>query len=197
MPLTEPVKGQRVLVVGRMEALEAYKGHHELLSAWPYVLSIVPNARLEIVGKGSLVPKLKKLASNLGIEHAVEFKGFVSETELAELYRQATAFALPSRGEGFGLVYIEAMKNGLPVIASIHDAGSEIVVNGETGILVDLDAPGCLGEAIVRILSEPLLAAQLGAAGKRRFERHFTSEAFEQRLLSELNLFLVVNKSGV
>ncbi|MBL9202926.1 MAG: glycosyltransferase family 4 protein [Opitutaceae bacterium] len=180
-PSVAPSGPPVVLVVGRMEAREGYKGHRELIAAWPEVLARQPEARLRIVGRGGQVPELVRLAAERGVTQRVEFTGWMPEEKLADCYRTATAFALPSRGEGFGLVYIEAMRHGLPVVASVHDAAREIVEDGRTGLLADLDRPGDLAEKIARLLARPDEARRMGQAGQERWREHFTFAAFRGR----------------
>ena len=179
-----------VLVVGRMVARENYKGHRELIETWPEVLRAIPNATLEFIGHGDLLPEFRRLADQLGIAARVVFRGFVSEAELDEAYRRAMAFALPSRAEGFGLVYVEAMRHGLPVLASVHDAGAEVVGNGETGLLADLDKPGDLAAKLIQLLSDPLASRKMGLAGQRRWREQFTYPAFRRRFDGILRDFL-------
>ena len=114
----------------------------------------------------------------------------MSERELEELYASATVFALPSRGEGFGLVYIEAMRHGVPVIASIHDAAPEINLDGQTGYNVDLDRPDELGDRLLQLLRDRDHARALGENGRRRWSQHFRFSAFRQRFEPLLNEFL-------
>ena len=179
-----------VLVVGRMQPREDYKGHRELIEAWPGVLARHPQARLEIVGRGGLVPQLRQLAQERRVAPSVDFLGFVPEAELAARYRAAAVFALPSRGEGFGLVYIEAMRHGLPVIASVHDAGAEVVESGRTGLLANLDQPGDLAGKLCRLLDRPDDARRMGLAGQERWRRDFTFDAFRRRFGQVLDEFL-------
>ena len=183
-------RGPMVLVVGRMVAREGYKGHRELIEAWPEVLKSIPGATLEIIGKGDLVPELQRLAAGLGVASSVVFRGFVTESELDRAYQRATAFALPSRAEGFGLVYIEAMRHGLPVLASVHDAGAEVVRNGETGLLADLDKPGDLTAKLVQLLNNPSASRKMGLAGQCRWREQFTYPAFRRRFDGILRDFL-------
>ena len=179
-----------VLVVGRMELQEDYKGHRELIEAWPAVLERHPTARLRIVGRGGLVPRLQEFAREHGVANRVEFAGFVPEEKLAAEYRAAAALALPSRGEGFGLVYIEAMRHGLPVVASRHDAGAEIVEHERTGLLADLDTPGDLARRLCQLLDRPDEARRMGAAGQERWRNEFTYAAFRSRFQGVLQEFL-------
>lgn len=173
-----------VVLVARMSASERYKGHEELIAAWPGVLARVPDARLVFVGEGDDVTRLTRQARALGIEPTVVFTGFVSEDELTAIYRHAAAFAMPSRGEGFGLVYLEAMAERLPCIGAIDDAASEIIVDGETGFLVRQSDREALTERLVRLLTDDSLRRQMGDAGYHRLHEQFTYAAFSQRVLS-------------
>ena len=116
--------------------------------------------------------------------------GFVPEAELAELYRRAWLFAMPSRGEGFGVAYIEAMRHGLPVLGSVHDAAPEVNLHGETGYNVDLDVPSALGDRVVRLLADPLALRQLGERGRARWQSHFCYAAFARRFSPHLAALL-------
>jgi phosphatidylinositol alpha-1,6-mannosyltransferase len=177
-----------VLIVSRLE--EDYKGHRELIAAWPAVVAEVPGATLRVVGRGPGRQALEALAAESGAGRNIVFEGFVSEARLDELYARAAAFAMPSRGEGFGLVYIEAMRHGLPVIASTHDAGREVVLDGETGYTVNLENPGLLANRVVRLLQNADLAARLGAAGRRRWAEHFRFSGFRSRFRPIVDSFL-------
>jgi phosphatidyl-myo-inositol dimannoside synthase len=172
-----------VLTVGRMMASERYKGHDQLLEAWPLVLAAVPDAQLVCAGEGDDIPRLRAKAASLGVAHAVVFTGFVSETERQAWYERADLFAMPSRREGFGLVYLEAMASGLPCIASVHDAAPGIVSDGDTGLLVDQGDIGGLSRALGWLLTDDDARRRMGRAGRRRFLAEFTHEAFARRLL--------------
>ncbi len=190
LPLAGAPRPPVVLAVGRMEPREDYKGQRELIEAWPAVLARHPDARLRLVGRGGLVPQLQERARACGVAQRVEFAGFVPEENLAAEYRGATVFALPSRGEGFGLVYIEAMRHGLPVIASRHDAGAEVIEHERTGLLVDLDVPGDLAGRLCQLLERPEEARRLGLAGQQRWKNEFTAPAFRARFENVLREFL-------
>jgi phosphatidylinositol alpha-1,6-mannosyltransferase len=175
-----------VLVAGRMSSAERYKGHDELLECWSDVLQEVPSAQLVISGRGDDVERLRAKAAELGIANRVLFTGFVSDATLDALRRKASIFALPSRGEGFGIVYLEAMRAGLPCIGGTEDAAGDVICDGKTGTLVDPRHRGELASAIVRLLKYPELRAVYGAAGKRRFDEEFTFERYCKRLQSVL-----------
>ena len=178
-----------VLIIGRMDELR-YKGHRELIEAWPKVLSAVPSARLVVVGRGPAVDYYRKLARSHSVEPFVDFKGFVPDDRIDAVWNQATVFAMPSRGEGFGLVYIEAMRRSIPVVASIHDAAPEINLDGVTGYNVDLDQPDQLPDRIIRLLRDPDHARALGNNGQDRWRTHFRFSSFRDRFKPLLREFL-------
>jgi phosphatidylinositol alpha-1,6-mannosyltransferase len=172
-----------LLLVGRMAATERYKGHDQLLAAMQLLQAdggVRP--RLIIAGDGDDRPRLESLASSLGVSGRVLFTGFVSEATLAELYRRAAVFVMPSRGEGFGLVYLEAMRAGRPCVAARASAAAELVADGESGLLVDPLDPAALTAALARLLASPDLADCMGQAGRRRFEQLYTPDRFRERL---------------
>jgi phosphatidylinositol alpha-1,6-mannosyltransferase len=171
-----------VLVVGRLECGRD-KGHRALVDSWPAVVAAVPDARLVIAGAGTDFDALRAHAAASRAAGRIEMRGFVAEREIEPLWAEASAFAMPSRGEGFGLVYIEAMRHAVPVIASVHDAAPEINLDGETGYNVDLARPGELADRIVHLLRDRDCAARLGANGRRRWECHFRFSAFRDRFL--------------
>ena len=173
-----------VILVARMSASERYKGHDQLIAAWPAVVARVPDARLVFVGEGDDVPRLKGLVRAAGIPPSVIFTGFVPEAALTALYRHAAVFAMPSRGEGFGLVYLEAMAERLPCIGAIEDAAGEVIVDGATGFLVPQSDREALTERLVRLLTDESLRRRMGDAGQRRVHDRFTYGAFSRRVLS-------------
>jgi len=171
-----------LLIAGRMAAGERYKGHDELLAALPGLLAVAPEARLVVAGDGCDRPRLEAKAASLGLGAAVAFTGFVSEATLAELYRRCAAFVMPSTGEGFGLVYLEAMRAGKPVLAARGSAAEEIVRHGETGLLIEPQDREELILALTRLLTEPEAARRMGEAGRERWQREFGIERFRERL---------------
>ena len=185
-----------VLCVGRIELDQDYKGHREMIAAWADVVAAVPDARLVFVGGGDGVSVMRKLAQSSAAGGNIDILGFVAEERLPELYQSAHVFAMPSRNEGFGIVYAEAMRFGVPVIASVHDAGQEVNVHGETGLNVDMDDPADLTRRIIELLSDRSLCQRFGAAGFARWDEHFRYSAFARRLKTCLSGFLHAEVSG-
>jgi phosphatidylinositol alpha-1,6-mannosyltransferase len=168
-------------------AAERYKGHDQLIDAWPRVLQSVPEAQLIVVGDGDDAARLRERAAEVGAkEGSIVFTGFVAGPALDALYERCAAFAMPSRGEGFGLVYLEAMAHRLPCIGSREDAAAEIIVDGETGVLVHHGNVEQLTGAIVRLLSERGLRERMGNAGLRRLHDRFSFERFASQMTSQL-----------
>lgn len=175
-----------VLVVGRMSSDERYKGHDQLIEAWPAVVAAIPDAQLVIVGEGDDRQRLEEKAHAAGVTAHTVFTGFVDDAVLDGLFARAALFALPSRGEGFGLVYLEAMQHGLPCIGSTHDAAAEVIEDGVTGRLVDQADIAGLARTLVTLLGEPALRARMGEAGRRRVHERFGLPRFERQLTSLL-----------
>jgi phosphatidyl-myo-inositol dimannoside synthase len=176
------------LIVGRMNADERFKGHDELLESWAAVRGAVPGARLVVVGGGDDGDRLRRKAVRLGLEHAVRFTGLVSDATLAALRRRAAFFVMPSRNEGFGLVYLEAMRDSLACIGCSGDAAAEIIVDGQTGLLVPPGSREALSAAVARLFLETDLTRRLGDAGRLRAERDYTLHRFQTRVATALHL---------
>lgn len=190
-PAWQPDFGGRptVLILGRMDP-EPWKGHHALIDAWPRVIAAVPAARLVIVGGGQGKPAAMAHAAASSAAAHIEFRGFVPDDQIEAIWREATLYAMPGITEGFGLVYIEAMRQGLPVIASVHDAAPEINLDGQTGYNVNLQQPQQLADRIIDVLRNPDLAASLGKNSRQRWETHFRFSAFRARFLNLLRPWL-------
>jgi glycosyltransferase involved in cell wall biosynthesis len=165
-----------ILFVGR---LVERKGVGHLIDA----LRMLPSrrgAKLMIVGDGPERAALEERARRAGVTDWVEFRGRVSAPELHEAYRGASVFVLPAivdaRGdtEGLGVVLLEAMSYGVPVIGSNLGGIPDIVVQEESGLLVPPGDPAALAAALARLARDPAFAARLGAAGQRRVEEHFS-----------------------
>ncbi len=188
MPPSTPDRPPTAVILGRLEG--GYKGHRELFDAWPLVRQSVPNARLLVVGRG---PDRDELEAAAG--EGVEFLGFVPEADMPQLWADVDVLAMPSRGEGFGLVYIEAMRHGVPAIASVQDAAHEVNVDDVTGYNVDLDQPDAqnvLVDRLVRLLTDSSTAWRFGDAGRDHWQKHFRFSRFRERFNPLLDDFLTL-----
>src|SRR5262245_51196883 len=183
-----PPRARPALIVGRLWAEERGKGHDELIAALPSVRRAVPDAELWIAGAGDDAARLAEDARRRGAGDAVRFHGSVSDAELASLYRRASVFAMPSRQEGFGLVYAEALWWGLPCIGSTAHAAGQGIAAGETGGRVPYRDPAALARALVDLLSDRERSERMGEAGRRRAREHFLYERFRRDLITALGL---------
>lgn len=173
-------------IVARVEASEGYKGHRELIEAWPLVLEAVSSARLRVVGGGSGIEALRLLASKLDLNDHIVFEGLCSEERKADLVRESRALLMPSRGEGFGLAYLEAMRMARPCLVSDCDAGREVVDPPVAGLAVDPADREALASAVVRLLSDGEEWRRWSVNAKARYDLNFTEAAFLERLRGAL-----------
>jgi len=178
-----PAAGPAVLMLGRMLRGEDYKGHRQMIEAWPRVLEKVPGAGLWIAGDGDLREALEQRARR---HTGVRFFGQVSEEQKQDLLARCRCLAMPSRGEGFGLVYLEAMRMGRPCLAGDGDGGREVVNPPEAGLAVNPDDPAQLAAAAVRLLTAGPEWDAWSCAARRRYESGFTAQHFRQRLNAAL-----------
>jgi glycosyltransferase involved in cell wall biosynthesis len=171
-------------VVGSIGRLEPGKGHDCLIQAMPTVLEQVSNASLLIAGHDpwGYGQTLQTLIAGLGLNGRVRLVGF--QDDVASFLGALDVFALASHSEGFGQVVIEAMAAGKPVVASKLPPLTEIVVDGETGLLVEPYEPAAFARTITWLLSHPENAKQMGKQGQARVRDHFSIEREAVQTLS-------------
>jgi glycosyltransferase involved in cell wall biosynthesis len=161
--------GATILCVARQ-----YPRKHvaDLLRALPAVRRAIPRARAVIAGDGPEHAALRALAAELGLGDVAAFTGALPDDELARLYRHADVFCLPSVQEGFGIVFLEAMANGLPVVAARAAAIPEVVPDGRAGALVPPADSAALAAALIGLLGDERRRAELGAAGQTHVQQY-------------------------
>lgn len=182
----KPKETPAALMLSRLLRSEDYKGHREVIGAWPEVLKKIPQAELWIAGDGDLQSDLEQKAAELGVQEKVKFWGRVTEDKKRELIADARCLVMPSRGEGFGLVYLEAMRVGRPCLVSTHDAGREVVNPPEAGLAVNQDDKEEMAEALRRLLSEGREWRDWSRQARERYESYFTAAHYQERLTRAL-----------
>ena len=176
-----------VAIIGRMSLAERYKGHDELLEAWPLVRRRYAGAQLIVVGRGDDLERLRQKAAELGVSDAVTFTGFLEDGIMRAVLAECDVYAMPSRGEGFGLAYLEAMRAGLPCIGSRSDAAVDVIEHEQTGMLVAAEDSSALASAILRLFDDKNLRSRMGKAGQQREREVFTFANFRDRVGAALS----------
>ena len=154
-----------ILTVGRLASGERYKGHDRVIRAMSTILRAHPTATYLIVGSGDDQPRLETLVRETGPTERVIFAGQVASNELPDYFALADVYAMPSTGEGFGIVFLEAAACSLPVIGGNRDGSLDALADGALGRAIDPDDSEALAGAIIaalsgRVLSNPAAAAR-------------------------------------
>ena len=180
-----------IVSVGR---LVHRKGQDTLVEALPAILSSVPDAHLIFVGEGPYKDYLVKRASELKVTQAITFIGRIQYAQLPRYICVGDIFAMPSRSrlaglevEGLGIVYLEASACGLAVIGGKSGGAPDAVLEGETGFAVDGTSPQEVASAAIKLLSDPVLAQQMGARGRKWIIEEWRWEIWSQRFAALLN----------
>lgn len=172
--------GFKLLCVARQAATERLKGFEMIFEALARI-SGTPEPHLNLVGDGDDQQRLKALVSKLGIQGRVTFWGALDDTRLAAAYEDCDVFVMPSKKEGFGIVFLEAMLRAKPCIGGAHGGTPEVIRHGETGYLVKYGDIGALIRYLDLLRKDPELRQRLGARGREFLRTHFSATAFRER----------------
>jgi phosphatidyl-myo-inositol dimannoside synthase len=173
-----------ILTVARLSRAERYKGYDKLLEALPTIRQAIPNVHYVLVGKGGDRPRIEQLITKLGLQNCVTLTGFVPDQELCDHYNLCDVFAMPSKGEGFGIVYLEALACGKSTLGGNQDGAIDALCQGELGALVDPDNAVEIADTIIQILNKtypnPILYQPKTL--RQRVIDLYGSDAFQQKL---------------
>ena len=159
-------EGDRLITaVGR---LTSQKGFDDLVRAYAIVRRSVPGSRLLLIGDGYMRGELESLAEREGVKESTTFAGFVEDGEVAAALRSSDVVVVPSRFEPFGIIALEAMSSGVPVVVSRVGGLAEIVEDGVDGLEVEPNAPAAVAGAISRVLSDRALASRMAEGGRKK-----------------------------
>jgi phosphatidyl-myo-inositol dimannoside synthase len=178
--------GPVILAVGRSAASEQYKGTDALIHALAQLRAKFPDLSLVAVGAGDDLPRLQKISADLGVSTAVRFFSGLSKAALAACYSRADIFALPSTGEGFGVVFLEAMAFAKPIVAAAAGGSTDLVENEINGILIPPRDQQALEQALERLLRDSSLRTKLGRTGAEIVRRKFRFDHFQSQLAAVL-----------
>jgi glycosyltransferase involved in cell wall biosynthesis len=182
-------------LVGNVAALAAHKGQRHLVAAAALVVREMPDVRFLIVGEGELGESLTKQVKDLGLERHVFLPGF--RPDALGLMKSFDLFVMSSITEGLGSAILEAMACGKAVVGTTAGGIAEVVVDGETGVLVPPHDERALAAAIVRLLGDAGLRQRLGQAGRRRVEDEFSVEQMVGKTLAVYRERLKGRESGI
>lgn len=141
-----------ILTVARLAEAKRHKGYDQVLKALPEIRQTIPDVHYIIVGKGSDRPRIEKLIADLNLQDCVTLAGFIPDTELNDHYNLCDVFAMPSKGEGFGIVYLEALACGKPTLGGDRDGAIDALCQGELGVLVNPDDIDAIAHNLSQIL---------------------------------------------
>lgn len=141
-----------ILTVNRLCSSESYKGYDKILEALPKICEAMPNIHYIIVGKGEDRPRIEQLIQERQLQDCITLAGFIPDAELCEHYNLCDVFAMPSKLEGFGIVYLEALACGKPTLGGNQDGAVDALCQGKLGALVDPDDVGAIAQTLIQIL---------------------------------------------
>jgi len=179
-PVASGLSDPEILMVGN---LQRSKGHELVLQAIAKLQPSFPELRGRIIGEGPDRAQFEALAAELGIAPQVQFAGRQSRSEVAEAMRHCSVFALPSRNEGLGCVYLEAMSCAKPVIACRGQGIEEVIEHGKNGWLIPADGLDELVQGLSALLGSPEICLRLGAAARQTILERLTLSHQAQRLV--------------
>ena len=146
----------------RLNQSERYKGVDKVIECLPELAKSVPDVQYTVVGGGTDLERHRALAERLGVASRVRFLGFITDDALGACYRECDVFVMPSAGEGFGFVFLEAMKYGKPIVAARSGGAPEVVRDGVNGKLVEYGNKHELLEALIESVPQSEQAREVG-----------------------------------
>jgi phosphatidyl-myo-inositol dimannoside synthase len=188
-----------ILTVARLSSGDGYKGYDQVIRALPQIRQKFPTVQYILVGKGDDASRIEKLIKSLNIQEHVTLTGFIPDEELVDHYNLCDLFAMPSKGEGFGIVYLEALACGKPTIGGNKDGAIDALCHGKLGALIDPDSIDQLAETISQILDEayPNTLMFQPKALRKAVTDIFGFKKFKDTLNELLKSALLKTKSGV
>lgn len=175
-------KGTRLLSVCRLDDTERYKGVDKVIEALPEIAKTIPEIHYSVVGAGTDLARHKDLAERMGVARRVDFLGFLADEALREQYRECDVFVMPSAAEGFGFVFLEAMKYAKPIVAASSAGAPEVVQDGITGLLIEYGNREGLARAVTDLCLDSALRVRLGEAGRQRLQDKYRYANFKTKL---------------
>ena len=173
------------MTLTRLSSKELYKGYDQVLESIHLLKEKYPSIKYLIVGKYDAAEKqrIDNIIVRLSLQQQVVFTGYIPDEELSRHYQIADLYVMPSKKEGFGIVFIEAMLYGLPVIAGNKDGSTDALLQGRLGVLVDPDDQYAITEAIKKVL----VNTKIYKPNQQLLMQHFGFDVYKQKLQVILN----------
>jgi glycosyltransferase involved in cell wall biosynthesis len=172
-----------ILTVARLDSYDRDKGYDKVILALPKVLEAIPNLKYILVGEGDDLPRIKDLISKLNLNDRVILTGYISDDKLSDYYNLCDLFIMPSKQEGFGIVFLEALACGKPVIAGNKDGSREALLDGKLGILVDPDNIEEITQTTIKVLNKEVQPYLLDAFYlSRTIKENFSKDIFFRKI---------------
>ena len=181
-----------ILTVCRLGKTGTYKGYEQIIRALPLVQQKIPDIHYIIVGKGDDTDRINRLILSLGMEKNVTLTGFVPDKKLPDYYNLCDVFAMPSKGEGFGIVYLEALASGKPVLAGNQDGAVDPLLGGKLGCLVNPCNRNEIATSLVQILQGRYFNQNIYRPEflRQAVISRFSQTQFQTQLASLLNCYI-------
>jgi asparagine synthase (glutamine-hydrolysing) len=169
----------KLLCVARQDASERYKGFDHIFQALALLNPSYPGTHLNLVGDGNDQVRMKAVVRQLGMEPQVSFWGALSDEDLAAAYKDCDVFVMPSKNEGFGIVFLEAMRSGKPCIGGNHGGTPDVIENGKSGFLVEYGNVEELANQIRALIDDSGLRQAMGERGQALVADKFSARNFQ------------------
>jgi phosphatidylinositol alpha-1,6-mannosyltransferase len=176
-----------ILTVGRLEP-DRPKGHGQILTALPAIADAVPEVQWHVVGKGLALEDFRRQVAASPCADRIHLHGFLAGQELQQLFEQCRLFAMPSFGEGFGIVYLEAMQHGCVPVGSTLDAAPEVI--GDGGVCIDVNDQHSVERQLIELLTESDEQSQQRSQRARERTEEFSQARFQANLLDAIDQML-------
>jgi len=177
-----------ILTVARLHKEERYKGYDKVIDILPELLREIPSIKYIVVGSGSDMLDIKKRITKNHLEDSVILTGYVPDNELVDYYNLCDVFVMPSKGEGFGIVFLEAIACGKPVVAGNKDGARDALLNGEAGVLVAPDNNDEIKAAIINVLKRNIPQKLIdGRILREKIIKEYGLERFKRRVTDVLD----------
>lgn len=182
-----------ILTVGRLEP-DRPKGHQQILDAMPKISSVMPDVQWHVVGTGTAIESFRRDVAASPAKDRIHVHGFLENDWLDQLFRECRVFAMPSFGEGFGIVYLQAMESGCVPLGSTIDAAPEVI--GDAGICLDPNDGDRISGDLIELLTEPHQRFQIRSEAAVARAASFGRQQFQAKLLEALNVVVQPDSSN-